>query len=348
MIPLELIHVSKTYANRLAPAVCNISLCVQQGECLALLAPSGSGKTTLLRLIAGFETLDSGSILLHERDASRLPPERRGIGMVAQGNSLFPHLTVSQNIGFGLHPFEAGQRREKLEHAIDLLGLTSLRNRYPHELSGGQQQRVALARVLAPNPIMILLDEPFNSLDPPLRAEIRAEVASLLRRLGSTVILVTHDHEEAFAMADRIAVLNAGRLEQHDTPDRVYHLPATPFVARFVGQADFLPGQIEQGTVLTEIGQFPTKIATQTEPAMMMIRPDDIDLLLQTDGIATVVERQFKGSENLYTIALPSGQRLHSSQHSLSVYPLGARVALKLNVTHTVLFPQQAFSSATR
>jgi iron(III) transport system ATP-binding protein len=231
---------------------------------------------------------------------------------------------------------------EKTGSILEMIGLSSLADRYPHELSGGQQQRVALARALAPAPTILLLDEPFSHLDRNLRTEIQQEVTATLRRIGSTVIFVTHDHEEAFAVADRVAILNAGRLEQHDTPDIVYHLPATPFVARFVGDADFIPGVVSRGEVTTELGNFPAPPRFETGARVqMMIRPDDVDLLPARDGKMTIVSRQFKGSENCYGLRLPSGHHLFSSQHSLAVYPIGARVDIKLTATHTVLFPEQ-------
>ncbi|MBI3804838.1 MAG: ABC transporter ATP-binding protein [Nitrospirae bacterium] len=343
MTVIELVQLTKTYPGGKMPAVYDISLNVAKGEVLALLGPSGSGKTTLLRLIAGFEVPDQGKILLSGREVSRpsevLPPERRGVGMVFQDYALFPHLTVEGNVAFGLGELSRELRKKRVQEVVEQVGLGALGHRYPHELSGGQQQRVALARALAPNPIVLMLDEPFSNLDPDMRAQMRMEVAAILRRTESTAILVTHDHEEAFAMAQKVAVLNMGHLEQCDTPEMVYHIPSTPFIADFVGQADFIPGIIREAKVFTAIGTFPNP-STFPDGAevMVMIRPDDVDLVSSVDGIATVLGRQFKGSENLYTVALPSGQTLHSSQHSLAVYPDQTKVDLKLKVTHTVLF----------
>jgi len=343
MTVIELDRVTKTYPGGKMPAVYDISFRLEKGAVLALLGPSGSGKTTLLRLIAGFETPDQGKILLNGQEVSRphycLSPEKRGVGMVFQDYALFPHLTVEENVAFGLGKLSREFRKKRVQEVVDQVGLTSLIHRYPHELSGGQQQRVALARALAPNPIVLMLDEPFSSLDPDMRTQLRMEVAAILRRTGSTAILVTHDHEEAFAMADKVAVLNEGRLEQCDTPEIVYHIPSTPFIADFVGQADFIPGTIQSGKVFTEIGIFPNvSIFPDGTEVMVMIRPDDIDLTPGSEGGATVLGRQFKGSENLYIVSLPSGRILHSSQHFLSVYPDQTKVDLKLKVTHTVLF----------
>lgn len=343
MTVIELVQITKTYQGGKMPAVYDVSFRVEKGTVLALLGPSGSGKTTLLRLIAGFETPDQGKILLNAQEVSRphycLSPEKRGVGMVFQDYALFPHLTVEGNAAFGLGSLARELRKKRVQEVVDQVGLTPFTHRYPHELSGGQQQRVALARALAPNPIVLMLDEPFSNLDPDMRTQMRMEVAAILRRTGSTAILVTHDHEEAFAMADKVAVLNAGRLEQCDTPEMVYHIPSTPFIADFVGQADFVPGTIQNGKVLTELGIFPNiSIFPDGTEVMVMIRPDDIDLTPRTEGAAMILGRQFKGSENLYIIALPSGRILHSSQHSLAVYPDQMRVDLKLKVTHTVLF----------
>ncbi len=346
MTVIELIQATKTYSGGKLPAVYEVSFKVDKGKILALLGPSGSGKTTLLRLISGFEVPDSGRILLNDREVSGpggfIPPEKRGIGMVFQDYALFPHLTVAGNVVFGLGSLPRDSRKKRVQEVLDQVGLTSLAGRYPHELSGGQQQRVALARALAPFPIVLMLDEPFSNLDPDMRTRMRMEVAMILRETGSTAILVTHDHEEAFSMADQVAVLNAGHLEQCDTPEMVYHIPSTPFIADFVGQADFLPGLIRNGEVVTEIGTFANQSPfPEGMEVMVMIRPDDIDLSPRPEGAATILSRQFKGSENLYTVALPSGQVLHSSQHSLAVYPDREKVDLRPKATHTVLFRKE-------
>jgi iron(III) transport system ATP-binding protein len=343
-IVIELAGVSKRYHPDHAPAVDALSCQVARGETLAVLGPSGCGKTTLLRLIAGFEHPSTGVIRLGGQcvvgGGFWVPPERRGVGMVFQDYALFPHLTVAQNVGFGLHRQDRGTRGRRVAEVIDLVGLAGYERRYPHQLSGGQQQRVALARALAPNPIVVLLDEPFSNLDPDMRSRMRAEVETILQQSGATTILVTHDHEEAFAMADQIAVLNHGRLEQMATPEVIYHIPTTPFVAEFVGQADFIPGVVQGPMVRTELGPFPNTAGYPTGVTVsVMIRPDDVVLVGTPDGSATILARQFRGSENLYTVRLPSGQPLHSSQPSDVVYARGSRVEIKINATHTVLFP---------
>ena len=340
---LQLRSVSCSYEPG-RPAVSDISFAVRHGEVLCLLGPSGCGKTTILRAIAGFEPVTEGSITLSDHVVSSpqvlIPTEERHVGMVFQEYALFPHLRVDRNIAFGLRRLSRMQRHATVEDLLKLTGLTGLDRRYPHELSGGQQQRVALARALAPQPVLLLLDEPFSNLDPDMASRMRQDLHDLLKRTKTTAILVTHDHDEAFAMADRIAVLNQGRLEQLDVPEVIYHTPSTPFVADFVGQADFLPGLVRGDRISTEIGEFPNlKRLEDGTNVVVMVRPDDIHAVPDKTGIAHVIGRQFKGSENLYTLQLPSGQLLHSSEGSLHIVPVGTAVSLRVLATHTVLFP---------
>lgn len=342
---LELRQVSCSYeAGR--PAAQNISFAAKEGEILCLLGPSGCGKTTILRAIAGFEPVRAGQIFLSGQLVSSqevmTPTENRRIGMVFQEYALFPHLRIQDNIAFGLSQLTRSLRAARVQEMLRLTGLEGFERRYPHELSGGQQQRVALARALVQNPVVLLLDEPFSNLDPDMAGRMRQELHDLLRRTKTTTILVTHDHDEAFAMADRIAVLNQGRLEQFDTPEMMYHMPATPFVADFVGQADFIPGTVSHGMVQTELGEFPDTLECQDGAAVVvMIRPDDIHLIPTEGARSRVLSRQFRGSENLYTVSLPSGQIVHSSQGSTSVYQAGTTVELRVLATHTVLFRQE-------
>ena len=342
---LELRHVSCAYETG-RPAVQEISFAAREGEILCLLGPSGCGKTTILRAIAGFEPVRSGQLFLSGQLVSSpdvmTPTENRHVGMVFQEYALFPHLRVQDNIAFGLHHLVRSERASRVQEMLRLTGLEGFERRYPHELSGGQQQRVALARALVQNPVVLLLDEPFSNLDPDMAGRMRQELHDLLRRTKTTTVLVTHDHDEAFAMADRIAVLNQGRLEQFDTPEMMYHMPATPFVADFVGQADFIPGTVTQGMVHTELGEFPDTIeCADGTNVVVMIRPDDIHLVPTEGARSRVLSRQFHGSENLYTVSLPSGQIVHSSQGSTSVYQAGTTVEIRVLATHTVLFRRE-------
>ncbi|TKB75845.1 MAG: ABC transporter ATP-binding protein [Nitrospira sp.] len=339
---LDLRHVTCAYeAGR--PAISDVSFCLHRGEILCLLGPSGCGKTTTLRAIAGFEPVTSGDIFLSGRLVSSttrcVPAEERRVGMVFQEYALFPHLRILENIAFGLRHLSREQRLAQVQEMLRLTGLTGLERRYPHELSGGQQQRVALARALAQHPVVLLLDEPFSNLDPDMTGKMRRELVDILHRTRTTAVMVTHDHDEAFAIADRIAVLNNGRLEQFDPPETIYHVPSTPFVADFVGQADFLPGLVKDGKVFTEIGEFLNQPRYPSGArVVVMVRPDDVHIAPSEQCSARIQARQFRGSENLYTVSLPSGRLVHSSESSTTVYSVGTPVALHIIATHTVLF----------
>jgi iron(III) transport system ATP-binding protein len=343
---LTLARLTKRFGRDRAPAVEGLSLAVERGEILALLGPSGCGKTTTLRLIAGFETPDTGRVIIGDRvmaDAERglaVPPEERGVGVVFQDYALFPHLTVEDNVAFGLHALPRDQRRQRVRAVLDLVGMLDLASRYPHEVSGGQQQRVAVARALAPAPALILLDEPFSNLDADLRAQMRDEVEKVLRGTGTTAVFVTHDQEEAFTIADTVGVLNAGRLEQLAPPEAIYHHPATPFVAEFVGAADFLPGIVTSEGVVTEVGVFGNVEGREPgEKVKVMIRPDDITFIPAHDGEAVILRRYFRGPETLYCLGLASGHRVHSSQPSAAAFTTGMRVRPEAHVLHVVTFP---------
>jgi len=343
---LTLAHLTKRFGSDRAPAVDGLTLSVEQGQILALLGPSGCGKTTTLRLIAGFELPDAGQVVIGGRlmvDGDRgtaVPPEARGVGVVFQDYALFPHLTVEDNVGFGLHALPRERRRERVRSVLDLVGLLDFALRYPHELSGGQQQRVAVARALAPAPTLILLDEPFSNLDADLRAQMRDEVEKVLRGTGTTAVFVTHDQEEAFTIADVVGVLDEGRLEQLAPPETIYHHPATPFVAEFVGAADFLPGIVTSEGIVTEVGVFGNVEGREPgEKVKVMIRPDDITFVPAADGEAVILRRYFRGSETLYCLGLASGRRVHSSQPSAAAFTTGLRVRPEAHVLHVVTFP---------
>ena len=341
---LRLDDVTKRFAAGDPPAVDALSLAVTPGEILALLGPSGCGKTTTLRLIAGFDTPDRGSIEIRGQRMSApgvaVPPEARGVGIVFQDYALFPHLTVGENVAFGLGRLDRATRARRAAEVLELVGLGDLARRFPHELSGGQQQRVALARALAPAPALILLDEPFSNLDADLRAVMREEIGKILRLTGTTAVFVTHDQEEAFTLADRVGVLKAGHLEQVDVPYEIYHHPATRFVAEFVGSADFLRCMVKEGGIVSEIGTFRNPDGHPVGiPVDIMIRPDDIDFIPHPDGDVVVVGRFFHGAENLYRLRLASGARVHSVQPSTTIYPVGTRVRLVATLAHVVAFP---------
>jgi iron(III) transport system ATP-binding protein len=311
-------------------AVDRASLTLERGEFVALLGPSGCGKTTLLRLIAGFEAPDEGSISLAGRIAAGpgawIPPERRAAAMVFQDYALFPHLTVAENVGFGL---PRARRAARVPEALELVGLGGLERRYPHSLSGGQQQRVALARALAPHPEVVLLDEPWSNIDPLRRSEMRDELAGILRGADVTVLLVTHDREEAFSVADRIALMHEGRIEQTGTPEQVYYEPSSRWSAEFVGASNVLAGRVVDGRVLTPFGSFPAPAANGASSVDVVLRPELLELVLDETGDGEVVAREFRGHDVFYRVKLADGTTVCSQRPSTEHVPLGARVAVR-------------------
>ena len=325
----------------------DVSLHVNRGSFSCLLGPSGCGKTTVLRAIAGFEPLDRGEVRLREDVVSSsgltTPPERRKVGMVFQENALFPHLTVEGNIAFGIKRKREPRWREMVNEMLDIVGLRGLGDRYVHELSGGQQQRVALARALAPAPEVILLDEPFSSLDVDLRVWLGTEVKDILTQRGVTTVLVTHDQSEAFALSDQIGVMRDGRLLQWDTAYNLYHEPADRFIAHFVGQGVFLRGTlISPDAIDTELGVIRGDRAygwPLGSPVDVLLRPDDILPDPKGNLSATVVSRAFKGAQILYGLKLSTGSSLLSLFPSHHNYDTGETVAIRLAVDHLVAFP---------
>lgn len=339
-------HVTKYYPSQALPAVHELSLELAKGEILALLGPSGCGKTTTLRLIAGFEAPDAGSVEIGGKtvanDGIFVPPEQRGVGVVFQEYTLFPHLTVEDNVRFGLHRLGAGDRTQRLREMLEAVGLSSFARRYPHELSGGQQQRVALARALAPRPAVVLLDEPFSHLDADLRRQMSHEVYTILRELGTTAVFVTHDHEEAFMVADRVGVLNGGRLEQLSRPEDIYHQPTSPFVARFVGHANFLPGRVLGTGIDTDIGSFANTAQFPQDAAVeVMIRPYEIELQPDPAGNGLVTSCRFRGADTRVVVRLTSGVILESYQPSRSGLQTRMRVKVRVKPGHVVAFLTQ-------
>jgi iron(III) transport system ATP-binding protein len=293
-------------------AVDRVDLAVHAGELLALLGPSGCGKSTTLRLIAGLERPDAGTVVLDGKEVAGpggfVPTERRRVGVVFQDYALFPHLTVERNVGYGVR--ERTRRAARVGEMLDLVGLGEMGKRLPHELSGGQQQRVALARALAPNPSIVLLDEPFSNLDAALRREVRVEVRRILRAAGATAVFVTHDQEEALSLADRIAVMRAGRLVQVDTPAELYARPIDRFVATFVGQADVLPGSADGdgdgSTVRTALGCLRTAAPVAGE-CEVVVRPEQVRVLLDGAGHGVVRDVTHFGHDQLVAVDVDPG-----------------------------------------
>ncbi len=338
-------------------AVHDVSLGLQRGQIGVLIGPSGCGKTSLLRAVAGLERPAQGRVRLDGRmladlsNGTHLPPEARGIGMVFQDYALFPHLSVAQNILFGLHGQPRARQQERLAQMLDLVGLAAAAGRYPHQLSGGQQQRIALARALAPQPRLLLLDEPFSSLDVDLRERLAQEVRAILKQTVTTALLVTHDQLEAFAVGDVIGVMNHGSLAQWDDAYTLYHRPATRFVADFIGHGVFAPGQVVQGpagpVVRTALGDL---IDAGESPLPGAYPQDECDVLLRADDIvhddeapvkAQIVRKAFRGSEFLYTLRLASGEQLLAHVPSHHDHQLGEWIGIRAQVDHVVTFARQ-------
>lgn len=356
---LHLESVSKKYSRQASPAVNQVSLSLPQGHLLSLLGPSGCGKTTLLRLIAGFEQPFQGSITIAGNMVANsnfhLPPEKRDVGMVFQDYALFPHLNVTKNIAFGLGQsgkMSRGQIKKQIQSAITLVGLEGLENRYPHELSGGQQQRVALARALAPRPNLVLLDEPLSNLDVQVRLRLRTELRDILKAAGIAAVFVTHDQEEALSISDSVAVMQQGGLEQHDTPETVYTVPASRFVAEFVSQGNFIPAYRTNQGWETEIGTFALSSSQMSDEVTgdngdLMIRQEDMTLTPDRDSTIIIRDREFLGREHRYRLQLPSGMELkvrsYQKQPLLPQTPV--RVSLDEGMLH--LFPTRASEQAT-
>src|SRR5690625_296701 len=309
-ILLELRRIECRHDN--IPVVKSLSLRVRRGNLVCLLGPSGCGKTTVLRSIAGFEPIYGGEILLRGNVVSRpgltVSPEKRRVGMVFQDFALFPHLSVSDNIAFGLRNGSTRARRQRVDELLKLVDLAGLGDRFPHELSGGQQQRVSLARALAPRPELILLDEPFSSLDVELRERLGAQTHEILKSEGITAMLVTHDQREAFAMADQIGVMQAGRIIQWDTPYNLYHEPVDRFVADFVGHGRFIAGRlVDHDALETDVGLIQGNRAYGWEAGTVvdvLLRPDDVQPDPDSALRAKVVKKAFNGPQILYTLRL--------------------------------------------
>ena len=326
-VMVRLSGVSRSYGP--VRAVKDLDLEVRRGGILALLGPSGCGKTTTLRLIAGFEAPDSGTVEVGGRTVAgpqaNVPPEKRRVGMVFQDYALFPHLSVEQNVAYGL---PSGKKRKgRVEEVLALTHLEGLGDRMPHELSGGQQQRVALARALAPEPAVVLLDEPFSNLDASLRVRVRSEMREILRDAGATAVFVTHDQEEALSLADEVAVMMRGTVVQSAPPEALYHRPATREVASFVGEANFLPGTAQNDQVSCALGDIPIVGSGEGE-VDVMLRPEALVLRGLPNGQATVEDREFYGHDQLLKLRLDSGRTLRARLVGGPGFGLGERVAI--------------------
>ena len=337
-VPLHLSAVEKTFGS--VRALTGIDVTMAEGELLALVGPSGCGKSTLLRIVAGLTAVDSGTVRVAGQVVddgwSRVDPERRHVGLVFQEHALFPHMTVAGNVAFGLRNLSRTERNRRRDQWLGVVGLGDHGPRYPHELSGGERQRVALARALAPEPRLMLLDEPFASLDPNLRAQVRADVVRILKETGTPAVFVTHDQVEALAFGDRVAVMRSGRVEHLGTPEEVFTQPANHFVAAFMGEANFLVAD-ERGA--TELGVLDgDEVAAGSE---VLIRPDDVVLCADHNaGVeAEIVAAEYRGPIWSYTLRLPSGTLVRSTLSHAVRLPIGSTVRVTVGPHHNLIRP---------
>jgi len=356
---LEVLDLRHAYGAH--EVVRGVSFRLAHGAIGCLLGPSGCGKTTVLRCIAGFEPVRAGAIRIAGEVVSgagaMVPPERRRIGMVFQDYALFPHLTVADNIAFGLRKLAPAARAARVAELAALVGLDGALAQYPHEISGGQQQRVALARALAPRPDLLLLDEPFSNLDVQLRERLAYELRNIIKASGATAILVTHNQDEAFAIADEIGILHEGRIQQWDSAYNLYHRPANRFVADFVGQGVFLPAKVlNDRQVEIELGVLEGSIPEGCNMgcgtcgrdcrAEVLLRPDDVMHDDHAPTRAEVVHKAFRGAEILYTLRLGSGREVLALVPSHHNHALGERIGIRLDVDHVVTFAPEAAAAA--
>jgi iron(III) transport system ATP-binding protein len=352
---LEVREICQAYADH--RVIDRLSFSLAPGRIACLLGPSGCGKTTVLRCIAGFEPLQQGEIVIDGDAVSRsgraIPPGQRRVGMVFQDYALFPHLDVAGNVGFALSAHALAQRQERVAALLKSVGLGDAARKYPHQLSGGQQQRVALARALAAGPRLLLLDEPFSSLDVELRERLAGEVRALLKAEGVTAILVTHDQFEAFAFADEIGVMRDGRILQWDSAYNLYHRPADRFVADFVGEGCFVPGRLTRtGRVELELGALIGELHVVGAPAPLagsaqmlvdvLLRPDDVVHDEASPVQAQVLAKAFRGAEILYTLRLSSGAQVLSLVPSHHDHAIGEAIGVRLAADHVIVFPRAA------
>ena len=341
---LSLSNVTKSFGPE--TAVDDVSLDVRSGELLTFLGPSGCGKTTTLRTIAGLEEPTEGEIALGDEvvagDGAFVPPEGRDVGIVFQNFALFPHLTVRENVAFGLTDDDAAESEARVDELLELVEMTDHGEKTPDQLSGGQKQRVALARSLAPEPEVLLLDEPFSNLDVRLRVEMREEVRRILKEAGVTAVSVTHDQEEALSISDRVAVMNDGQIEQVGRPESVFERPESKFVASFLGRASFLEGELRDGKVDTGIGRFDAVTLEGYDtvydgaPVDVLVRPDDLRATPAAPELAdgVVTSRQYVGPSFVYRVELDSGEAVHCLHNHVEEFDLDEPVSLELTADH--------------
>ncbi|MCF6318717.1 MAG: ABC transporter ATP-binding protein [Proteobacteria bacterium] len=344
MKQLELKNIATSYSKK--TIIEDISFSLERGSICCLLGPSGCGKTTLLRTIAGFESPSNGQVFIAGEEVSRpgkvKAPEQRRIGMVFQDFALFPHLNVVANIAFGLKSMSRQQRELLVQNLLKIVGLSGLDKVYPHQLSGGQQQRVALARALAPEPEILLLDEPFSNMDSELKQQLTREILAILKLVNITTIFVTHNQSEAYALADKIGVMNAGRLQQWGSPYNLYYQPANHFVASFIGEGVFIPGKvIDKNSVATSLGTL-TSIAAHNfkmnDRVEVLIRPTEIIIDISSNLKAKIVEKVFHGGFFRYRLQLTDGSRLLCITPSRYDYAVNDKVGIRFENKNLAIF----------
>lgn len=342
---LELNRVSQAYGKQLV--VKDLSLCLEQGEIGCLLGASGCGKTTVMRIIAGFEPLLDGVVKINGETVSDVniskPPAKREVGMVFQDYALFPHLTIFDNIAFGLRTLEKAEQLRRVNEVLELVSLNAEHDKYPHEISGGQQQRVALARALAPKPQLLLMDEPFSNLDIALRERLSMEVRDILKDYGATALFVTHNQNEAFAVADRIGVMYSGEILQWDNAHQLYHQPASPQIARFVGEGALISGIVrDRNLVETGLGNLSGVLNPRLQKntvVQLLIRPEDVVHDDDSDLKAKVLRRNFRGANILYHLLLEGGEQIQALVPSHCDHKPGELIGLQPDVRHLIIFP---------
>jgi len=346
---LSVTNISAAYDQQ--EVVSDVSFSLKEGELACLLGPSGCGKTTILRAISGFQNLTSGSIKLGDSllcDTDHvLAPEHRNVGMVFQDHALFPHLNITENVGFGLKAKKLNKvdQKARISDLLELVGMADHKDKYPHELSGGQSQRVALARAIAPQPKLLLMDEPFSNLDTELREALGYEVRDLLKKLNITAIMVTHDQHDAFALGDQIGVMSGGKLMQWDSSFNLYHAPANRFVANFIGDGVFIKGHMaKSNAVTTPLGEIQGQTVNEQfigQDIDLLLRPDDVQCDPNSTINGQIIRKAFKGAQTLYTIKSQDGTTLMSLVPSHDNYDIGDTIGFSIDADHLVCFARK-------